>query len=175
MFHRTCVLWHYEGWIQSSLLKLKKHPHTSLIHCLSQHLTHALITHYQDDPWPPYAIAIPQHPQRTRKRGYHMCLTILQQAIKQLSHIEDQSHLIQRIYEQPHQHHLNKQKRQRASRLHHFACHHKLPEYIAVFDDVWTTGHTAQNFVTFCLKHGAKKVDFWCLAKQSLLPVSVEN
>lgn len=46
-----------------------------------------------------------------------------------------------------------------------FECRHAPPKHVAVLDDVLTTGATAEALAVTLLRHGARRVDVWAVAR----------
>lgn len=143
-----------------SELKFNKQLHyaRSLCHVLEQRIK----LHYFDSPYPEAILSVPLHPKRLQERGFNQSDIIT----KHLSHslgIPTADNLI-RVKDTPHQ--IGLSEKQRRKNLNNaFDVRGILPAHIALIDDVVTTGSTVNEATKLCLKHGAQRVDVWCLAK----------
>jgi len=62
------------------------------------------------------------------------------------------------------QHERNKKQRH-ALKASSFICPKAVPDHVALFDDVVTTGSTIDACITKLKEAGAKRVDVWSLAR----------
>ncbi|MHA7841239.1 MAG: double zinc ribbon domain-containing protein [Gammaproteobacteria bacterium] len=112
---------------------------------------------------PQAIIPMPLHKERLRQRGYnqslelarpiskHLAIPLLKQATKRIKSTLPQTEVS-----------LSK----RLSNVKNaFVYPHRLPPYIAVIDDVFTTGHTLRSFCAGLKAHGVKRIDAWICAR----------
>lgn len=141
-------------------LKFRKQLHYA--RSLSQVLVHKIRNQYHDQPLPQAIVAIPLHSKRLQERGFNQSDIIARQLSKELG--IPQINALVRIKNTPHQ--IGMSKKQRLKNLNNaFLLQHPLPPYIALVDDVVTTGATVNEAAKLCLKQGVDRIDVWCLAK----------
>ncbi|MBV34628.1 MAG: competence protein F [Rickettsiales bacterium] len=141
-------------------LKFNKQLHyaRSLCHVLERQIK----LHYFDAPYPQAILAVPLHPKRLQERGFNQS-DIIAKHLSQSLGIPTASNL-SRVKDTPHQ--IGLSEKQRRKNLNNaFDVRGSLPAHIALVDDVVTTGSTVNEATRVCLKHGAQRVDVWCLAK----------
>jgi len=117
------------------------------------------------DTRPDCIVPIPLHALREFNRGYNQSELLAKQLSKRLN-ISLNRNLIKRVRATPKQSNLNKRHRQKNLR-NAFAVNTKatIPKYIALIDDVMTTGATLEAATQTLLNAGVERVDVWCLAR----------
>ena len=115
---------------------------------------------------PDLMLAVPLAKRRQRKRGYNQAQMICDWLSKTLS-LDNPKQLLRRTRETISQQGLN--AKQRRENLHN-AFELTQPEqvkdrHIILVDDVLTTGTTCSIISALLLKHGAARVDVYCLAR----------
>ena len=115
---------------------------------------------------PDLMLAVPLAKRRQRKRGYNQAQMICDWLSKTLS-LDNPKQLLRRTRETISQQGLN--AKQRRENLHN-AFELTEPEqvkgqHIILVDDVLTTGTTCSIISALLLKHGAARVDVYCLAR----------
>lgn len=162
LYNRLITATHYQFPVDKALSELKFNHQLHYARSLSFLLEQTLRQHYTNTEFPQALIAIPLHPKRLGERGFNQSDLIAKQLEKNLK--VRRINALTRIKDTPHQ--IGLSEKQRRKNLHKaFAVQDQLPEHIALVDDVVTTGSTVNEAAKQCLKHGAKKVDVWCLAK----------
>ncbi len=114
---------------------------------------------------PDVLIPIPLHPQRLRERGYNQSVELAKIIAKQI-HVTLNYTVCQRIRNTPHQTILPSKQRRR--NLHKAFVINNIPQhwqYVALIDDVMTTGSTVQEVTRVLLQAGVSQVDVWCCAR----------
>lgn len=114
---------------------------------------------------PELLIPMPLHRQRLRERGYNQALELIKPLAKQMQ-IEVDVRTLVRIKPTQAQSELDAKTRQRNVR-DAFAVQRRrcLPEHIALFDDVVTTGATVREAALALRQAGVKRIDVWALAR----------
>lgn len=130
---------------------------------LAQHLQYIFDEGGQQ---PDLILAVPLAKRRQRKRGYNQAQMICDWLSKALS-LDNPKQLLRRTRETISQQGLN--AKQRRENLHN-AFELTEPEqvkdqHIILVDDVLTTGTTCSIISALLLKHGAARVDVYCLAR----------
>lgn len=115
------------------------------------------------DRLPDCILPIPLHHSRLRERGYNQALELARPIAKRLGVPLDQG-LAVREKETAAQSKLDKKERNRNIKGA-FTVTGKLPEHIAIVDDVVTTGSTVYEFARVLRKAGVKTVVVWACAR----------
>lgn len=152
----------YQFPVDKALSELKFNKQLHYARSLCYVLERQIKLHYLDSPYPQALLAVPLHPKRLVERGFNQSDIIA----KHLSHSFNipTAHTLVRVKDTPHQ--IGLSEKQRRKNLNNaFELRGPLPSHIALIDDVVTTGSTVNEITKLCLKHGAQKVDIWCLAK----------
>lgn len=162
---------------QRLITHLKFSANYHACHPLCHFLAEALNTYYTptgEHHWPDTLIPVPSHIERVRERGF--CHTTL--LSRYLTMLLDQKVplntdlLHKRIHTDP-QHKLNKSKRNKLT-PNNFSCTSKVPQHVALFDDVITTGSTIDACITKLKQAGAERVDVWSLARTPAVNFKVQ-
>ncbi len=161
--HRAHPTFIYEGVIKDQIIQLKYHNGLYLNLALARLMQHKLRNKYQEQPWPQALISVPLHSSKMRKRGYNQSLE-LSRALSKLINIPEQSRLVKKIKRTADQATLPLDERKKNIKGV-FSVLKPLPKHIAIIDDVMTTGETVKQLARTLKKHGAKRVDVWCLAR----------
>ncbi len=112
---------------------------------------------------PALLLPVPMPADRLRERGFNQATEIAQHLARRLNLAWSAGRLVRRRAAVP-QRGLGKQRRRRNLRGV-FACHGRLPQHVALIDDVMTTGATANAAAQAVRKAGAQRVDVWVLAR----------
>lgn len=135
---------------------------------LGKILADHLQQHYQQkEIKPQMIIPIPLHKKRLRKRGFNQALEIAKIVAKQLEIPIDRFSCI-RIRNTNPQTTLPPGDRRKNIRRAFTTKHRINYKYVAVIDDVITTGSTMQEFCKMLSKNGVEQIDVWCCAKTHL-------
>ena len=116
-------------------------------------------------PLPECMLCVPLHHDRLRERGYNQALELAKPLAKALR-IPLDVHTLIRVRSTSAQTGLDAKARRR--NLHDaFAvkADAKLPDHVAILDDVMTTGTTLRECTRVLLRAGVKRVDVWALAR----------
>ncbi len=119
--------------------------------------------------WPDYLLPIPLHKRKLRQRGFNQALEICKTVSRATGIPIERGLLCRRKHNSPQSEQRTKADRQSNVRGA-FSIHPNflpLPclRYVALIDDVVTTGATAEE-AALALRHGGvERVDVWCLAR----------
>lgn len=164
----------YEYPMDRFLVAMKYNGRVDLATCLARLMAQDLLISYHfshseknttSDVRPDCLIPVPLHPRRETLRGYNQATLLANELSKQLN-IPLNSGLIKRTRHTPMQSALS--KNQRAKNLTAaFMINNSvsIPKYVAVIDDVMTTGSTAKVISKALLNAGVERVDIWCCAR----------
>lgn len=108
-------------------------------------------------------IAAPLHADRIRERGFNQADEVLR-VIANETAIPVNTALLQRSKPTEHQMALPARKR-RANVRGAFTANPSPLQHVAIFDDVMTTGHTANEMARTLQRAGVERVDIWTLAR----------
>ncbi len=158
----------YSGLARALITDLKFSSHYHASHPLCQLLAEALKQTYRtsdSSKWPDVLIPVPSHVERIRERGFcHMNL-LSQHLITHLAKkIPINPQLLLKSQHLAPQHERNKKQRH-TLKASSFICSQTVPNHVALFDDVVTTGSTIDACITKLKESGAKRVDVWSLAR----------
>lgn len=119
----------------------------------------------QTPPRPDCLIPIPLHATRLRERGYNQALELARPLAARLG-IPLRIDLLERTRATPAQTGLDAAARKRNLRgAFALRPHAELPQHIAVFDDVMTTGATLREAARVLRRSGVARIDVWALAR----------
>ncbi len=130
---------------------------------LGQLLAQRIRERYIPHDRPALIIPVPQHWRRTLVRGFNPAEVIARQLGEALGITVDTRRL-KRTQATPQQQGLSARQRRRNLKGA-FTVNGTLPAHVALVDDVVTTGSTATEICPLLKKHGAERVDVWCLAR----------
>jgi ComF family protein len=116
-------------------------------------------------PWPQLIVPVPLHPRRLRERGYNQALE-LARPLARAWRIPCRVDALVRLRHTDAQTGLDAPARRRNLR-DAFALREgvALPAYVAVLDDVFTTGATLAECTRVLKRAGVARVDAWALAR----------
>lgn len=114
--------------------------------------------------WPDVLIPVPLHHERLLDRGYNQAFQIANIVSNRLTIPIDQ-HSIQRVDKQSSQVKLGARERDKNMRRAFTAVDDVAARKIAIVDDVYTTGATAQALARTLIKAGALSVSVWAFAR----------
>jgi ComF family protein len=167
-FDRTHALYLYEAPIKQLILELKfKHA------LMNARILGEILANHIQKKWylqkslPDYIIPVPLHPNRLKERGFNQALEMARPIAK----------IIKRPIQYKNIHRVKSTFAQ--ATLNAVERHHNMQEafiidldlshrYIAVIDDVITTGETLLSFCKMLKQAGAQKIDIWCCARAHL-------
>jgi ComF family protein len=166
-YQQTICVFYYQKPMDSLILSLKfaeKLSHAKLIGSL---MAEKLTAHYTEKEKPQYLIPVPLHPTRLRERGYNQALEIARPIAKKLC-IPIQKTVCTRILPTLSQASRNAKKRKKNMRNAFAIATPFQAKYVAIVDDVLTTGSTVREVAQLFKKAGVSRIDVWCCAKTAL-------
>jgi len=113
---------------------------------------------------PELIIPVPLHVKRLRERGYNQALEIARTLGRELS-IPVESGSCTRVLATIPQTGLQQNERRRNIRGAFRVLHTPKAAYVAIVDDVVTTGSTVSELTRVLMKAGVKRVDVWAAAR----------
>lgn len=164
-FDVTYVLFYYEPPITRLILNLKFQQALNNAEALGNLLAKQIQHNWYATQSLPQAIfPVPLHKKRLRERGFNQALELARPIARQLNLPIDYQSCI-RTKPTLAQARLPANKRKNNLR-HAFQMVRSIPySYIAVIDDIMTTGTTLHIFCKTLKKQGVKKIDVWCVAR----------
>ena len=160
-FDKTTAPFHYQHTIRYLITQLKfNHQYKNarlLGYLLAQHLQ-------TTDKMPELIIPIPLHQQRFQQRSFNQSLEIAQTVSKHL-HIPINHNSCLRHKNTSQQMTLTAKQRQKNIKNAFKIIKPINAQYIAILDDVMTTGSTVNEFAKTLKKSGIKQVDIWVCSR----------
>lgn len=166
-FHQVVGLWHYGFPVDSLISRFKHNSQWPLGRLMAQLLGQALEHRFNEQlPRPDRLLPVPLASRRLRQRGFNQAAMLARWLARQL-HLPCDELLLQRTRDTQAQQVLGARARQRNLRQAFALAPGAEVEglHLAVIDDVLTTGATAQAIASLLRKHGARRVDIYCLAR----------
>lgn len=164
-YTQTRVIFKYTYPIDQLIRAAKFEQNLAILHCLSIKMSEQLSKQLLEESiLPDVLIPVPLHPQRLRERGYNQSVELAKMIAKQ-THIALDYTVCQRIRDTPHQSTLP--QKQRKHNLKKAFVVNKIPnhwQYVALIDDVMTTGSTVKEVSHMLIQAGVSRVDVWCCA-----------
>lgn len=157
----------YDGLLQSLLLRLKFHGDFSLVPTLGAMLCQACAS------LPPYelVLAVPQHPDHLRERGFNQAHEFAKIVAKTVAKTPAHTnavplspHALVRTRSTPPQTRLNAQQR-KDNPKDSFAAHKVANAHVLLLDDTMTTGATLRHATLALLAGGAASVSVAVVAR----------
>lgn len=162
-FHKVVSAFHYQPPINHWVISMKFHAELYFLRLFAEAMIQQVKTIYEAESWPAALIPIPLHRWRLFKRGYNQALELSKLLSRELF-IPTIYQGIERIQSTRPQTLLPKESRARNVK-DAFLVQAKLPNHVAIVDDVLTTGHTVAALTKALFKQGVEKVDVWCVAR----------
>jgi ComF family protein len=164
-FAQTYALFPYQEPISSLLIQLKFHHKLYIARAFAELMLEKIKSEwYPSHEFPHLIIPIPLHYDRLRERGFNQALEIARPIAKTL-HLPIDVTGVKRVKNTEAQSGLQGQER-KENLINAFVAQKDYSQlYIAVLDDVVTTGHTIREFCKVLKQSGAKRIDVWCGAR----------
>ena len=159
----------YEYPLDRLLIALKYNRRLDYVKTLARLLIQDIDMQYNfsdtDVPKPDFIVPVPLHLFRECQRGYNQAHLLARELSLQLK-FPLQTKLIKRVRHTPQQSRLSKKQREKNLR-NAFTVDPciNVPKYVALVDDVMTTGSTAHAVTKKLLEAGVQRVDVWCVAR----------
>jgi len=165
-FDCAFALFHYQDEIKKLLTDLKFHQQLVNAKLLGILMVKQLKQKdcYLKESKPEYIIPIPLHSKRLKERGFNQSVEIARPIAKAFN-IPIDCYSCKRIKYTEAQSSIP--AKDRKSNVHNafYVKDNFKPNYVAIVDDVMTTGYTVSEFAMTLRRNGVKKIDVWCCAK----------
>ena len=168
-FDRTLAIFNYQKPIDYLILKLKFNNNLSCAALLGNLMAKQLLAHYSQQKLlkPEVIIPIPLHSQRLKERGFNQAVELARPIAKALSIPIDKYSFI-RIKNTEAQSLLKTKERQQNIKQAFAIKKITGYRYVAVIDDVITTGNTVKEFCNILRTAGIIKIDLWSAARAKM-------
>ncbi len=160
-YDRSISAFHYQPPISDFITQYKYAGRLELLPLMADYLIHAIEQSLKQKP--DLLIPIPLFYKKRNKRGFNQSRLIANILAKQFA-IDVSSDQVVRTRETQTQASLNASQR-KINLKNAFKIKGILPERIAIIDDIVTTGATVSELASVALKHGAKHIEIWSLAR----------
>jgi len=167
-FDKTISAFHYQAPINDFITQYKYAGKLELLPLMTDYLIHAIErslslgssinTHKPD-----LLIPIPLHYKKRNKRGFNQSRLIANILFKHFN-IPVSGNFITRTRQTQSQASLDANQRKKNLK-NAFEIKQTLPDRVAIIDDIVTTGATVSELASLALKHGAKHIEVWSLAR----------
>lgn len=165
-FDSTWVAFEYAQPLAWMLQRFKFEGDLAMGHVLAELLQSRF--RVSPPPRPGLVLPVPLHPDRLRERGFNQALELVRPLARDEG-FELHARGLERMRSTSPQAGLDAVARRKnlkqAFRLPPGSP--PLPEHVAVFDDVMTTGSTVTEVARLLMRAGVRRVDVWCLARRS--------
>lgn len=164
-FERARIPWRYQYPVDGMIGRYKYHGQRKFARPLIAGLGQFLADQLAREPGsaPLVLIPAPMHPKRRRKRGFNQACDIAEALGSRLG-IRVDPGLVRRVKHVQSQRELNRAQRL-ANLKDVFEIRSKVPERVAIVDDVVTTGATVRSLAIRLKAAGAREVEIWALAR----------
>ncbi|MCL5260101.1 MAG: ComF family protein [Gammaproteobacteria bacterium] len=163
-FNATKSLFFYEAPIDSLVLALKFNNNLLYANLFGELLALHLQGYYHNRKLPEVIIPVPLHRDRLRERGYNQALEIARPVAKKLN-IQINKFSCVRFKNTLQQSALAFSERKQNIKDAFAVVKPLHAKYVAIIDDVVTTGYTVNEFSKSLRQAGAEKIDVWCVAR----------
>ncbi|WP_375741117.1 phosphoribosyltransferase family protein [Pseudomonas boanensis] len=166
-FTRVEAPWRYGFPVDSLITRFKHQGQWPMGRLLAELLGHHLAHAYSEGlPRPAALLPVPLAPRRLRQRGFNQAQMLARWLGDDLG-LTVRANWLQRISETPAQQGLDAKARRRNLRQAFDLATDAQPAglHLAIVDDVLTTGTTAHYLARLLKRHGAERVDIYCLAR----------
>lgn len=164
-FDRTLALFHYRLPIDQFIIRLK-FRNKLLYGKLLGELFLEKLTLLDNKEKPDLILPVPLHKARLCERGFNQALEIARPIAKAMK-IPIANTLAQRIRHTEAQSLIPADQRYKNIKNSFVITENLAGKYIAIIDDVMTTGHTVNELSKALRNAGAAKIDVWCCARAS--------
>lgn len=166
-FDHVAVPWRFAFPVDSLINRFKHQSSWPFGRLLAEHLARHLRHAFDEGlPRPDALLPVPLANKRLRQRGFNQARMLADWLSPALA-IAVRDDLAQRIQDTPSQQQLDAAARRRNLRQA-FALNGDRPlhgQHLAIVDDVFTTGATAEALARLLKRAGADRVDIYCLAR----------
>jgi ComF family protein len=166
-YDSTIALFYYHFPLDHMIGLLKFHNKIKFAHVLGAMMAEKIHTRYGDRRKPELIIPMPLHPQRLKERGYNQAVELARPIAKKLGIPLSLTDCVRVANTMPQSVVAASERQRNVSN----AFSVKLPscvEYVALVDDVMTTGSSVTELARTLKKAGVVTVDVWCCARTVL-------
>jgi ComF family protein len=170
VFNRKIIAtFYYQHPIKKLILGLKFNNNLVNAKILGILLSDHLSNYYQNQPKPEIIIPVPLHPARLKERGYNQALELARPVAKKMQ-IKIDKFAVTRTKNTAAQALLSPNKRADNIKQAFKVNQSKIKQYkfVAIIDDVITTGNTLNELCKTLEQNGINQIDIWCCAKACL-------
>ena len=161
----TTALFNYSSPIDQLIINLKFRNNLIGARILGELLGNHLYDQYQNKIKPEVIIPVPLHSIRLRERGYNQALELSRPISKKLN-IPIDKFSIKRVKNTAAQAVLSAKERQQNIKQAFGIDENFKYDYVAIIDDVVTTGNTVNELCKVLCSAGVSRIDIWCCAKR---------
>lgn len=166
--YRSFSAFHYLFPLPELIAQIKFQKQLEHLDLLAELFVQQCIREYQHDTLPQCIVPVPLHPHREFQRSFNQAELFSQRIAKQLG-ISCETNLVRRIRHTPSQMQLSIVERKKNMR-NAFALNSHIEksfdrQHLVIFDDVLTTGATAQSIGLLLKRAGVQRIDIWSLAR----------
>lgn len=166
-FNRTIALWNYQTPINYLISALKFNHRLIYAKLLGELMVQRLQQEYKNNNLPEIILPMPLHLTRLRERGFNQAVELSASINKKLAIKMDLKNC-QRIRATQEQASLLADDRLNNVKNAFKVNSEFKAKYVAVVDDVVTTGHTVTELCLQLKMAGVEKIDVWCCARTPL-------
>lgn len=160
-FNRVLSAFTYTFPVSALIPAIKYQKQPAHLGWLADVLADFIRQHHQG-PWPDALIPVPMHPFSQIARGYNQAELLADRLSRRLQ--LPLLHALRKTRRTARQMSLSLEER-RLNLRGAFSLNREPPEYVALVDDVMTTGTTVSGLSRLLLEQGCKRVDVWVLAR----------
>lgn len=161
---KTIALFNYDTPISQLIINLKFRNNLVNAKILGTLFSEQLDQRYQNKIKPEVIIPVPLHPVRLRERGYNQALELAKPIAKKLN-ISINKFGVKRLKNTAAQTQLSALARKKNVKRAFGVVGDFNYNYVAIVDDVVTSGSTVFELSKTLYKAGVTKIDIWCCAK----------
>jgi ComF family protein len=163
-YDKTIAMFRYQSPVDKLILGIKFHNQLLYAKLLGELFAEHLLNFYTTNSFPQIIIPVPLHNKRLRERGFNQALELAKPIAKKIKIPIDTRHC-HRIRATETQS-LIPAKQRRNNMKNAFAIDKNFAvDYVAIIDDVMTTGDTVNELSKVLRKVGVTKIDIWCCAR----------
>lgn len=162
-FCKTVSAFHYTPPVDKFIQAMKYHAQFNTLGLLTSHLAKNISDTYPKNSLPSLMVPVPLFKAKLKHRGFNQASEIAKRLQKKLK-MPFSNQIIERIKNTNPQSDLNAEERKK-NLIGAFKVNISPPPYVAVIDDVMTTGSTANEVAKQLMLSGCERVDIWCLSR----------
>lgn len=163
-YERVVAPYVYESVMREWILAFKFHSKLIFSSVLAERLAEAVRHAYIGLDLPQVIIPMPLHDKRVGERGFNQSLELAKELARHLA-IPYLASAAKRLRDSKPQSLHQSVEARRANVENIFSVPSLAYQYVAIVDDVMTSGATVSALTKTLLAAGAKRVDVWCVAR----------